>query len=152
MLCRGWSRVLAAKLWLVLSGRGWWQQNNDWSWMVVGGREWSNDLMMFPFMTFFAEKTSKNCVFVVFTFLMKHRISATEYWPTRNRKWWQFVRGTVWKESDNKTSVRGKIIMMVSQPARWDQITSNQIKKVIYYFIYSLFLRIAVYANNRYLQ
>ena len=29
--------MVAAKLCLVLGGRGWWQQNNDWSWVVVDG-------------------------------------------------------------------------------------------------------------------
>ena len=31
----GWSWVLAAKLWLVVSGHGWWWQNYGWLWLVV---------------------------------------------------------------------------------------------------------------------
>ena len=43
-----WSWVVAAKLWLIVGGRGWWWQNFGWLLVVVAGggkimadREWS---------------------------------------------------------------------------------------------------------------
>ena len=37
-----WSWVMVAKLWLVKTGRRWWQENYGWSWVVVDGLRFSN--------------------------------------------------------------------------------------------------------------